>query len=151
VVGIGASAGGLGALEKMLPAIQSDSGLAFVVVQHLNPDFESALPALLGGSSPIPVALIKDEAVVEANRIYVIPPNASLTIVDGTCASVAAERRAGCARRSTASSARWPRRAAKRAPASSCRARAATARSAARASRSRAASPSRRKARNTTA
>jgi len=83
VVGIGASAGGLGALEKMLPAIQSDSGLAFVVVQHLNPDFESALPALLGRLAPIPVALIKDEAVVEANRIYVIPPNASLTLVDG--------------------------------------------------------------------
>jgi two-component system, chemotaxis family, CheB/CheR fusion protein len=82
VVGIGASAGGLGALEGLLPAIPPDSGLAFVVVQHLSPDYDSALASLLERRAPIPVALIRDNTVVEANRIYVIPPNTSLTIVD---------------------------------------------------------------------
>lgn len=82
VVGIGASAGGLNALEALLPAIRSDSGLAFVIVQHLDPDHESALAPLLQRLSPIPVAMIKDETPVEANQLYVIPPNTSLTIVD---------------------------------------------------------------------
>jgi two-component system CheB/CheR fusion protein len=82
VVGVGASAGGLNALEGLLPAIPPDSGLAFVVVQHLNPDFESTLPALLQRMTPIPVSLIRDRTVVEPDHLYVIPPNASLTIVD---------------------------------------------------------------------
>ena len=82
VVGIGASAGGLNALEALLPAIRTDSGLAFVVVQHLDPDHESVLATLLQRLSPIPVAMIKDETPVEANQLYVIPPNTSLTIVD---------------------------------------------------------------------
>src|SRR5690242_9188597 len=82
VVGIGASAGGLGALESLLPAVKPGSGLAFVIVQHLDPDHESTLSSLLERLSPIPVSLIKDETVVRADQIYVIPPNANLTIVD---------------------------------------------------------------------
>jgi two-component system CheB/CheR fusion protein len=82
VVGIGASAGGLHAFEILLPAIKPDSGLAFVIVQHLDPDQESVLAPLLQRQSPIPVTVIEDDTVVGANHIYVIPPNASLTIVD---------------------------------------------------------------------
>jgi two-component system CheB/CheR fusion protein len=82
VVGIGASAGGLTALESFLPAIKKDAGLAFVIVQHLDPDHESLLAELLERLSPIPVSTITHETPVEANHIYVIPPNAALTIVD---------------------------------------------------------------------
>ncbi|MBV8394614.1 MAG: PAS fold family protein, partial [Alphaproteobacteria bacterium] len=82
VVGIGASAGGLGALESLLPAIPANSGLAFVIVQHLDPDHESSLAALLRKLSPIPVSLIRNDTAVEPNNLYVIPPNASLTLVD---------------------------------------------------------------------
>jgi two-component system CheB/CheR fusion protein len=82
VVGIGASAGGLTALESLLPAIKPGSGLAFVIVQHLDPDRQSMLSSLLDRLSPIPVSLIENETRVQANWIYVIPPNASLTIVD---------------------------------------------------------------------
>ncbi len=82
VVGMGASAGGLNALEGLLPAIPVDSGLAYVIVQHLDPDHESSLAALLRRLAPIPVSLIHDETPVEPNNLYVIPPNASLTLVD---------------------------------------------------------------------
>jgi two-component system CheB/CheR fusion protein len=82
VVGIGASAGGLNALEALLPAIRNDGGLAYVVVQHLDPDHESALASLLGRLSPIPVSLIKNKTPIEPNQLYVIPPNTSLTIID---------------------------------------------------------------------
>src|SRR5215831_276335 len=82
VVGVGASAGGLNALESLLPSIPTDSGLAYVVVQHLDPDHESSLAALLRRLAPIPVVLIHNQTPVEPNNLYVIPPNASLTIVD---------------------------------------------------------------------
>ncbi|HYD06751.1 MAG TPA: chemotaxis protein CheB, partial [Reyranella sp.] len=82
VVGIGASAGGLGALKLLLPAIHPGSGVAFVLVQHLDPDHESSLAELLRRLSPIPVVLIANEMPVEANHLYVIPRNASLTILD---------------------------------------------------------------------
>src|SRR3954468_10894212 len=82
VVGIGASAGGLSALESLLPAIKPGIGLAFVIVQHLDPDHESALTMLLERLATIPVTLISDATRVEADHIYVIPPNASLTITD---------------------------------------------------------------------
>src|SRR6476659_341399 len=80
VVGIGASAGGLSALESLLPAIKPGSGFAFVIVQHLDPDHESALTMLLDRLATIPVSLIKDDTPVRADHIYVIPPNSSLTI-----------------------------------------------------------------------
>ncbi len=82
VVGIGTSAGGLSALETLLPAIRPDSGLAFVIVQHLDPDHESVLASLLDRLAKVPVTVITNETIAEANHIYVIPPNASLTIVD---------------------------------------------------------------------
>src|SRR5215467_10226208 len=82
VVGIGASAGGLSALEALLPAIPADSGLAYVIVQHLDPDHESVLASLLEKMATVPVTVIQDQTAAAANHIYVIPPNANLTIVD---------------------------------------------------------------------
>src|SRR5262245_55963418 len=81
VVGIGASAGGISALETMLPLLPANAGLAYVVVQHLDPDHESALTALLQRAARIPVVEIEDQAVIEADHVYVIPRNASLTVV----------------------------------------------------------------------
>lgn len=83
VVGIGASAGGIGALETMLPLLAPDAGLAYVVVQHLDPNHDSVLAALLAKVARIPVVEIKDQAAIEPDHVYVIPNNASLAIADG--------------------------------------------------------------------
>jgi len=80
VVGIGASAGGIEALQHLLPAIEADSGLAYVVVQHLDPERDSALVNILRPASPLPMSWIKDGMTAEANHIYVAPPNATLAI-----------------------------------------------------------------------
>ena len=83
IVGIGASAGGLDAFTRLLGNLPSNTGLAYVLVQHLSPDHESLLPGLLGRASMIPVVAAQDGVRVEANRAYVIPPNASMTLADG--------------------------------------------------------------------
>jgi two-component system CheB/CheR fusion protein len=82
IVGIGASAGGLEALNALLKSIKLDA-MAFVVVQHLAPKHESFLPALLGRVSNISVQVAADGMKVEANHVYVIPPNADLAILQG--------------------------------------------------------------------
>ena len=73
VVGIGASAGGLEAIEELLRNI-SDINAALVVVQHLSPHYASALTQLLARNSKIGIVTATDGTVLEANRIYVIPP-----------------------------------------------------------------------------
>lgn len=83
VVGIGSSAGGIDALKHFLPPVEPDCGMAFVLVQHLDPDHRSMLPELLAHISPLPVIAIEENTPVEANHVYVIPSNASLTIEDG--------------------------------------------------------------------
>src|SRR6185437_424059 len=80
VVGIGTSAGGVGALQTLIPKIPADCGLAFVVVQHLDPEHKSILPQLLGRVSALPVVQIQDGTQIEANSIYIIPPNVTLTL-----------------------------------------------------------------------
>ena len=82
IVGVGASAGGLEALNGLLSHVKLDS-MAFVVVQHLAPRYESLLPALLGRNSNIKVVAAEDGTPVEANKVYVIPPNADLAILEG--------------------------------------------------------------------
>src|SRR5215469_11151727 len=79
VVGIGASAGGISALEALLPLLKSDTGVAFVIVQHLDPTHDSILPALLDRASNLPVVEASDRVQIEADHIYVIPPNTTLT------------------------------------------------------------------------
>src|SRR5215470_1171494 len=80
VVGIGASAGGIGALEALLPLLKADSGIAYVVVQHLDPTHESALTAIIGRGTQIPVVEARDAMPIERDHIYVIPRNSTLTM-----------------------------------------------------------------------
>jgi two-component system CheB/CheR fusion protein len=83
VVGIGASAGGLAAFKKFIKSIPEDSGMAYVLVQHLAPKHDSLLPKLLQKVTKIPVLEISDEIKVEPNKIYIIPSNKMLLSNDG--------------------------------------------------------------------
>lgn len=83
VAGVGASAGGLEAFIELLRSLPPDSGMAYVFVQHLDPTHSSALPELLGAASPIPVREVFNGVRLEADHVYVIPPNTSMTVVDG--------------------------------------------------------------------
>lgn len=83
IVGIGASAGGLEALEQFLSNVPENSGLAYVVIQHLDPKHKGMLPELLQRISMMKVYQVKDRMVVNRNCIYVIPPNASMSILKG--------------------------------------------------------------------
>ncbi len=83
VVGIGASAGGLDALEQLFAAMPEDTGMAFVVVQHLSPDFKSMMDELLRRKTRIPVRLVEDGMVVEPNCIYLIPARKEMIISGG--------------------------------------------------------------------
>jgi two-component system, chemotaxis family, CheB/CheR fusion protein len=83
-VGVGASAGGLEAFEQLLAALPSDSGMAFVLVQHLAPKHASILSELLRKSTRMPVVEVSEGMKVEANHVYVIPPNADMSIIGGT-------------------------------------------------------------------
>jgi two-component system CheB/CheR fusion protein len=80
VVGLGASAGGLEAFQNYLMAASPDAGLAYVLVQHLDPNHESMLAELLGRRTPMPVRQVTDGMPIEPNSVYLIPPNASLII-----------------------------------------------------------------------
>ncbi len=80
VVGIGASAGGLSAFREFLSAMPADSGLAFVLIQHLAPMHESLTAELLSKHTPMPVAEVRDGMRIEPNCVYVIAPNRYLTI-----------------------------------------------------------------------
>src|SRR5215813_10551839 len=83
IVGIGASAGGVEALEEFFKSVPADNGLAFVVVTHLPPDRESMLAEILGRATRMPVVDAKDGERVEAEHVYVLPPSAILTIREG--------------------------------------------------------------------
>src|ERR1019366_895945 len=83
IVGVGASAGGLEAFTELLSHLPGDTGMAFVLIQHLDPSHESHLTELLARASKMPVAEVKDETRVEANHVYVIPPRCNLGISDG--------------------------------------------------------------------
>ena len=83
IVGIGASAGGLEAFKTFFEHMLADSGLAFVLVQHLAPDHTSLLAELVGRSSNMPVIEATQDMRVKAQHVYVIPPNATLTIAKG--------------------------------------------------------------------
>jgi two-component system CheB/CheR fusion protein len=83
IVGVGASAGGLDAFKKLVKAIPENSGMAYVLVQHLDPSHESALPDILSRETNIPVHEIEDNIPLAPNHIYIIPANKILTSVDG--------------------------------------------------------------------
>jgi two-component system CheB/CheR fusion protein len=83
IVGIGASAGGLEACLAFLTALPSQTGMAFILVQHLEPNYESHLPEILARGTAMPVVPAKDGVRVEKDRLYVIPPNVMMTIKGG--------------------------------------------------------------------
>src|SRR5207249_3370940 len=83
IVGIGASAGGLEAFTQLLQHLPKDTGMGFVLVQHLDPDHASALTDLLTRVTSLPVSEVTNNLRVEPNHIYVIPPNTDLTIAQG--------------------------------------------------------------------
>jgi len=83
IVGIGASAGGLEALEAFFKRVPAHSDMAFVVIQHLDPTQNGMLVELLQHSSALPVIQAKDKVKVEADHVYVIPPNKDLSILHG--------------------------------------------------------------------
>lgn len=84
IVGIGASAGGLEALEKFLAKVPPDSGLAFVVVQHLDPTHKGIMTELLQRVTAMTVAQATNRTKVRPNRVYVIPPNKDMSLLHGS-------------------------------------------------------------------
>ncbi|MEI7849868.1 MAG: chemotaxis protein CheB, partial [Chloroflexota bacterium] len=80
VVGIGASAGGLEALQDFFKNAPVYSGLAFVVIQHLSPDYKSLMDELLARQTAIPIHIATDGMAVERDNIYLIPPRKNISI-----------------------------------------------------------------------
>jgi two-component system, chemotaxis family, CheB/CheR fusion protein len=83
IVGLGASAGGLEVLEKFFANVPPGSGLAYVVVQHLDPTRKAMLGVLLQRATPMPVYEAAEGMAVEPDAVYVIPPDAELTVAKG--------------------------------------------------------------------
>jgi len=84
VIGIGCSAGGLEALEAMLSHTPADSGMAFIIVQHLDPEHHSNLPELLQRNTRMTVVEAAEHMTIRQNCIYVIPPNKDLSLLHGS-------------------------------------------------------------------
>ncbi|MDW7670018.1 MAG: chemotaxis protein CheB, partial [Bacillota bacterium] len=82
-VGIGASAGGLEALKEFFTNMPNKTGMAFIIVQHLSPDYKSLMDELLARYTKIPVQVVKDGMVVQSDNIYLIPPKKNLSIFHG--------------------------------------------------------------------
>ena len=82
IAGVGASAGGVEAFTELLTNLPSDTGMAFVLIQHLDPKHESLLSAVLAKKSTMPVVEVTKGMRLEPNHVYVIPPNATMTVSD---------------------------------------------------------------------
>lgn len=82
IVGIGASAGGLEAFERLLRHLPPDTGMAFLLVQHLDPTHESRLREILARDTSMPITEVKDGMRVAPNCVYVIPPNTNMSLRD---------------------------------------------------------------------
>lgn len=83
IVGIGASAGGYEAIEKFFTNMPSDSGLAFIIVQHLSPDFKSLMVELLSKHTDMEVVRVEDGMEIQPNYVYLIPPKKTMTLYNG--------------------------------------------------------------------
>ncbi|MGB8492387.1 MAG: chemotaxis protein CheB, partial [Bacteroidales bacterium] len=83
VVGIGASAGGLEALEQFFKNMLKDNGMAFVVIQHLDPTHVGIMPELLQRTTSMMVIQVTDNLEIKPNHVYVLPPNKSMAILNG--------------------------------------------------------------------
>ena len=82
LVAIGASAGGIEAVSELIKDLPADSGLSFVLVQHLDPNHHSLLTDLLSKQTSMEVSEVENGMRIERNHIYVIPPNTSMSILD---------------------------------------------------------------------
>ena len=83
VVGVGASAGGFEAFVALLQGLPTDTGMAFILVQHMDPTHPSLLPSLLAKHCSMPVRQVTDGELIEPNQVYVVPSDARLTVFDG--------------------------------------------------------------------
>ncbi|TVR49965.1 MAG: chemotaxis protein CheB [Puniceicoccaceae bacterium] len=83
MVGIGASAGGLEALEQFFATAPADGGIAYVVIQHLDPTREGMMPELLQRGTALPVVQVEDRTPVKKDHVYVIPPNKDMSLLHG--------------------------------------------------------------------
>src|SRR5688572_29598820 len=83
VVGIGASAGGLDPLVRFVDNLPKDTGMAFVIVQHLSPDFKSLMDEQLGRHTLLPIHLVEDGMRVEPNHVYLIPAKKEMIVSGG--------------------------------------------------------------------
>src|SRR6185503_3191197 len=83
IVGIGASAGGLKALQELLLHLPSDLGMAYVLIPHLEPKHESLMPQLLQKVSTMPLTEVTEGTRVEPNHVYIVTPNTPLRLSDG--------------------------------------------------------------------
>ena len=83
IVGIGASAGGLDPLETFFKNMPTNSGMGFVVVQHLSPDFKSQMEQLLSRKTRMPIHRVEDGIKIEPDNIYLIPPKKMMAVVNG--------------------------------------------------------------------
>jgi two-component system CheB/CheR fusion protein len=95
IVGVGASAGGLEAFAKLLGPIPPTLGMAFVLIQHLDPTHPSHLVDALARKTKMPVQEIQDGMPVAAGNVYVIPPNATVSLQRGAFVVSAREQRPG--------------------------------------------------------
>ena len=80
VVGIRASAGDLKSLEKLFENLPADTGVAFVIIQHLSPDFKSMMYELLAHDTKMEIHRVEDGMLIEANHVYLLPPKKELII-----------------------------------------------------------------------
>jgi two-component system, chemotaxis family, CheB/CheR fusion protein len=81
IVGVGASAGGLAAFKQLLRQLSIDTGMAFVLIQHLDPEHKSLLTEILAHTTKMPVCEVTDGIEVESNHVYIIPPNTKMILV----------------------------------------------------------------------
>ena len=86
IVGLGASAGGLRALETFFQAMPCDSGCAFVVVQHLSPDFKSLMDDLLARHTRMRIQVVEEGMLLARDCVYLIPPRKLMTVTQGRLA-----------------------------------------------------------------
>lgn len=83
IVGIGASAGGLESLERVFTNMPGDTGMAFVIIQHLSPDFKSLMDELLARYTSLPIHRAEEGMVVESDSVYLIPPKKEMIVSNG--------------------------------------------------------------------
>src|SRR5687768_9333409 len=83
IVGVGASAGGLDAFKQFVSSIPKNSGMAYVLVQHLDPNHESILTELIQQITSIPVHEITNNILVQPDNVYVVPPNKLIIVKPG--------------------------------------------------------------------